>query len=642
MFSLKLVSLLLAGAAVATGQTQNAQLLGTVRDPAGAVVPGAEVKLTNTASGVVRSTASNQAGAYVFVNVIPGPYRVEVSSTGFSTAASAITLDVNQTATLDVQLKLGTVGETVSVTADTALLEAATAQLGTVVTGEKILELPLNAWNFTQLLTLTPGATPVSVGQNNGGAQVQRVGTIVFPSINGQSNRSNSFTLDGVYNNGHFMGTYAVAPSIDALSQFKVQSHSDQPEFGGVTGGVVNVATRSGTNAIHGALYEFLRNDKLDARGFFTAGKPPLRQNQFGGTVGGPIRRDKAFYFFSYEGYRQSNPSARLSLVPTRAELGGDFSTATRPLFDPASSRPHPESALRTARDPFPRNVIPATRINPSTKAWAETVIPQEINTGFPGFNARNTDPQRFPSDQYNVRADYNFSATNFAWARYTWGQQNTRAAQALRGTSTGTDTPASNFGASYTHLFGARTVWTSLFGFSSLTASDSPFITSTRLIGNFFKGMPDHPDLTAPGINLPSAFGGVSARIRKLGPMQGWQWRSDVTRTSGNHNFKFGGEIVRQPWSNAQVDGSLGFNSLQTADLDRPGTTGSDVASFVLGVQDNSLYNRPDFKLESQLWAFYFQDSWRATPKLTVNYGMRWDLVRNPAYSLEPPARGT
>ena len=165
-------------------------------------------------------------------------------------------------------MQVGGVQQTVNVTAEAPLLESTGAQLGTVVTQQQIHELPLNGRNFTQLLTLTPGATPVSVGQNSGGAQVQRVGNFVFPAINGQSNRSNSFTLDGVYNNAPFMGTYAVAPSVDALNQFRVQSRSDQAEFGGVSGGIVNIVSKSGTNEYHGTLYEFLRNDVLDARGF--------------------------------------------------------------------------------------------------------------------------------------------------------------------------------------------------------------------------------------------------------------------------------------------------------------------------------------------------------------------------------------
>jgi hypothetical protein len=295
-----------------------------------------------------------------------------------------VKLDVNQSVRLDFTLEVGQVTEKVQVVGEVALLEATTAQLGTVVTEEKISELPLNARNFTQLLTLTPGASPISVAQNRGGGQTTPpIGILVFPAINGQSNRSNSFTLDGVYNNGHFTGTYVVAPNIDGLNQFKVQSHSDQAEFGGVTGGVINIASKSGTNGFHGSLYEFLRNDLLDARGFFTASKPPLRQNQFGASGGGPIIPNKTFFFASYEGFRKINASSQLALVPTPAERTGDFSSSARRLFDPYSTRPNPANANLFIRDPYPNNTIPSARLSPSVRAFVDAIVPQPISTGF-------------------------------------------------------------------------------------------------------------------------------------------------------------------------------------------------------------------------------------------------------------------
>jgi hypothetical protein len=279
------------------GQT-TAEITGRIVDASGAVVPGATVTTVNTDRGTERTTTSNDQGFYALPSLDTGNYRVTAGHTGFkATTHPRIQLDVNQSLRLDFTLEVGQVREQVEVTDEAPLVEANTAQLGTVVTQEKISELPLNARNFTQLLTLTPGASPISVAQNRGGGQTTPpIGILVFPAINGQTNRSNSFTLDGVYNNGHFTGTYMVAPNIEDLNQFKVQSHSDQAEFGGVSGGVINIASKSGTNELHGSLYEFLRNDKLDARGFFTADKPPLRQNQFGVAAGGPIIRNKTFF----------------------------------------------------------------------------------------------------------------------------------------------------------------------------------------------------------------------------------------------------------------------------------------------------------------------------------------------------------
>ena len=624
------VALLLPAAVL--GQTQNAQINGTITDQSGAVVTAAEISVTNVDTLVERTNPSTATGNYVVLNLIPGNYTVEVSSPGFQTSSAVITLDVNQTATLDFQLEVGAVTETVEVVAEGAQLESTTAQLGTVVTEEKIEELPLNGRNFTQLITLTPGATPVSVGQNRGGAQVQQIGVISFPSINGQQNRANHFSLDGVYNNGHFMGTYGIAPNVDALSQFKVQSHSDRAEIGGVAGGVINIATKSGTNEFHGTAYEFLRNDALDARGFFTASKPSLRFNQYGATVGGPIAKEKTFFFFSYEGFRRVNPSSRLVRIPTRAELGGDFSADSRPIFDPFTTREDPNDPNRFVRDSFTNNTIPTSMFNASTKAWADTVIPAPEQTSVPRFNHRNTDSQDAPADQFNVRVDQNFSPKDFLWFRATWGDQNRTVTQAIQGTTREIGTPAMNIGASYTHIFGANTVASGLFGFNTLTQVDRFLLTERDLIGEgLFEGMAE--TVNAPGMAIPSAFGSVDGRIRKLGPQKAWQFRGDLSHVTGNHTIKFGGELVVQPWQNIQDNPTYSFLRRQTADLNNLANTGNDIASFLLGVHERAISILADFALESQLWNFYVQDTWRVSNKLTLNTGLRWDLLGTPVY---------
>src|SRR6266566_8342400 len=292
--SAAILFLLIILAITALAQT-TAEITGRITDVSSAVFPGTAVKVTNVDKKIDRTTASNEQGYYTVGNLDPGNYEVSAQAAGFkSVTRKGIRIDVNQPVRLDFALEVGAVSEQIEVTARAPVLESATAQLGTLMSEEKIADLPLNVRNFTQLLSLTPGASPVSVAQNAGGGQTTApIGVLVFPAINGQTNRSNSFTLDGVYNNGHFTGTYDIAPNVDGLNEFKVQSHSDLAEFGGATGGVINIATKSGGNAFHGSLYEFLRNDKLDARGFFTAKKPPLRQNQFGGTVGGPVFKSK-------------------------------------------------------------------------------------------------------------------------------------------------------------------------------------------------------------------------------------------------------------------------------------------------------------------------------------------------------------
>lgn len=637
----KALFFLIFGTGGISAQTQNAQINGIIYDQVGAAVPDAAVTAVNTGTRIARTVQSTTTGNYVISNLVPGRYRVEVTQSGFQKSVSQeFNLDVNQITTLDFHLTLGAVSQSVEVSAEATQLEASNAQLGTVVTQEKIVDLPLNARNFTQLLTLSPGATPVSVAQNSGGAQVQRVGTFVFPAVNGQSNRSNTFTLDGVYNDAPWMNTYAVAPNVDGLAQFKVQSHSDQAEFGGVTGGVVNIATKSGTNQFHGSLYEFLRNDALDARAFFAAKKPTLRQNQFGGTVGGPVIKDKTFFFFTYEGYRQVNASSRLYLVPTPAELGGDFSAMKRAIHNPFSARPDPAKAGSYLRDPFANNTIPASLINKSTSEWAKTIIPAPIDTGNPSFNGRNTTSQTAPMNQYSIRVDHNFTPSDFLWSRFTWGTQNQESAGTLQGTLNRIETPARNFGASYTHVFGANTLLNGLFGYSSLTQNNVPFLTARNMFAEgLFAGFPRKDGLNAPGIGMPSAFGTQGSRVDFLGPQAAYQMRGDLSHVHGNHTLKFGGQILWVPFFDDTYDGNLTFNASQTADLNNPGNTGSDIASFVLGAIDAWEYRDRKYDYQTQLWNFYAEDSWKATDKLTVNLGLRWDLLRNSSFRLNFPS---
>ena len=634
-----LLVLLTIGGVDGIAQTQNAQVNGTIMDQQGAVIPGASVTVTNASTQVSRTVTTSAGGIYVITNLQPGIYRLEVSNEGFQRAQSnLISLEVNQIGTVDISLVVGAVTETIEVVAEAAELQSTSAQLGTVVSEEKITDLPLNARNFTQLLTLTPGATPVSVAQNRNGSQLARVGVMVFPAINGQTNRSNSFTLDGVYNNNHYAGTYALAPNIDALSQFKVQAHSDQAEFGGAAGGVVNIVSRSGTNEFHGTGYWFLRNDALDARGFFTANKPVLRQNQFGATVGGPIVEDKTFFFFSYEGYRQRNPSARLFLVPTTAERGGDFSATSRRIFDPFTTRPNPDAQGNFIRDPFLNNTIPASQINNSTKAWMDEIVPSPIDTGDPRFNGRNTSPQSFPSDQYSIKVDHNFSDTDMVWFRYTWGEQNTTQAQVFNGTSQTRDRPSKNLGANYTHLFGTNTLLNVLFGFSSLTQDTINFVTDTDLVSQGLYGaLPEA--LKAPSMSVPSFWGNVSSNAGKFGPDKGYQFRSDVSHVSGSHTFKFGGEYIKSTHANAGFRGTFAFNPRQTGDPGNPGGTGLDIASFLLGVHDNWQYSQRVFGLENNSMNFFVQDSWKATDKLTLNFGLRVDYIEGTRYTTNIPS---
>ena len=345
---------LLVVAGIAFGQASSSAVNGTVTDQQGAVVPGTEVLLTSVETGIERRAETNAVGRYVFVSIPPGYYTIEASSEGFRTAAiEPFVLVVNQTATFDIVLEVGAVTESVTVEAIGAQVQSSSSELGTAMTEQQVVDLPLNGRNFSQLLMLTPGASPVNVAQSRGGFGSTSVGTFSFPSINGQNNRSNLFLTDGVNNQGTTTSTYAVPPIIDAIQEFKVQSHNDLAEFGGVTGGVINVVTKSGANDFHGSMWEFMRNDNLDARNTFLRDKAALAQNMFGATAGGPIVRNKTFFYGAYQGFTNRTPANRNYRVPTDANLRGDLSDSARQIYDPHSTSTGPDG--NAMREPFPR-----------------------------------------------------------------------------------------------------------------------------------------------------------------------------------------------------------------------------------------------------------------------------------------------
>src|SRR6266496_6335668 len=396
-----------------------ATLNGVVRDSSGAVISQATVTLHNTDTGTNRESLTNDSGLYVFVSVPPGEYVLKVTKNGFTTATqSGLHVLVNQASTQDIILRVGSTQESVTVEATAVNLETANATLGTVIQSKQVTDLPLNGRNFTQLLALTPGVAPVSVAQNSGGAQAAPIGTFVFPAVSGQSNRSNYFLLDGIDNTDQVFTTYAVAPILDDIQEFKVQYHSDEAQFGGVLGGIVNVVSKSGTNNFHGTAWEFLRNTVMDAKNPLkgsAGGASKLVQNQFGANFGGPVLlphyngRNKTFFFGSYEGFRRAQPSNNCSLitpsgtcgafynVPTAAELNGDFSALCKSGFDgagvcldrdqathtlvidqlynPFTTQPDPANPGQFMRSPFPNNDI-SNVLNPGAASLAKAVLP--------------------------------------------------------------------------------------------------------------------------------------------------------------------------------------------------------------------------------------------------------------------------
>ena len=621
---------------------QSAEVNGTITDTVGRVLVGATVTATDTATGISRSVTTNESGAYVITGLSAGPYSVTVTSLGFSKVNAEFTLDVNQKATLDLTLKVGQVSEQVSVAADTTALQTSTAQLGTVVTPQQVVDLPLNGRNFSQLLTLTPNVSPVNTSQ--AGGRVLHIGQPTFPSLSGQSNRSVYFTMDGVYDNMSNKGGYATAPNPDMISEFKVQQHSDDAQFGGAMGGVINVITKSGTNEYHGDAYWFIRNDAFDARTFLlpaTAKKGVLRQDQYGATLGAPIKHNKIFWFGAFEGYHYVSPSQSLYLVPSPAELSGDFSAdvAINPnfaIYDPQTTTPiygnpaTPTTPTGFTRTQFPGNKIPSNRLDPAIQAWAKLVVPAPVNTGQPSYitNAIDNYPTTEPAQQWNGRFDYKLSDKDSVWGRFTHDWQNNDFQTGYATQHWIDDLQSLNSGAGYTHIFSPNTVVNLLFGFASVGEQRHYYnLPAGQNLMSLFPGLPAESQVTAP------ALLGADAENDDQGPNLAWQYHADVVRQLKSHTLQFGGEYVFEQNSNNDVDESMGFSSNQTGNPQNPSTTGYNFASFVLGVPSNYTLKQNRYKNNFPTMDAYVQDSWRATSKLTVNIGLRWDAALAPTF---------
>jgi hypothetical protein len=650
--------LALLSSSVSIAQLSTASISGVVRDPSGAVVSNATVVLLAVTTSVENTSVSNGAGAYTFLNITPGRYTLKASATGFNSAeVPEFTLTVSQVATVDFSLKVGTQNTVVTVQGAEPELQTSSANLGTVIATRQVNDLPLNGRNFTQLLSLTPGVAPVSVGQNASGnilgTPVAVGSSFVFPAINGQTNRSNFFLTDSLNNYGEYFSTYAVPPIIDAIQEFEIVSHADNAEFGSVLGGVVNVVTKSGTNDFHGSAWEYARNTVFDARSYFlptTVAKTPYSQNQFGGSVGGPVRipklyngKNKTFFFVAYQGFRYSQTSDTLLKVPTAQQLAGDESSWPTQIYNPLSTRPDPANPGRYIRDPFPGNQIPSTLIDPRMVALANALFPpagRALDSA--GDNVINTNPLTQTQNEWNVRVDQKIGENDSVFFRYS-------AINSVEGEPGGLPTinatisiPARNWGGSYVHVFSpslnlqaqvARTTaqefenvaWTppiapiiSQVGFSSSFVGQYAAATSTG--GNLLPG----PGITgyASGnsevLNVPKATSSI-------------QYGGVLAKTLGDHLLKIGGGYISM--GQAVTEGVLlvGFAGEQTADTNPMDTvnSGDPVASYLLNVPNNAeRVSSDEAERPGGVMSLFVQDTWRTTNKLTLNVGLRYDLT--------------
>ncbi len=656
---------------VARAQLATASINGVIKDSAGGVVPGATVLLKNVATNVTETARTNNAGVYAILNVPPGNYTLQVSKTGFQTKTqSQFTLAVNQTASFDFVLGVGSALQTVTVQAVAPALQTSSAELGTVVASRQVNDLPLNGRNFTQLLDLTPGVSTINTSQNAGNKQFtgNPIGNYSFPSVNGQTNRSNFYLVDGLNDQESFSSTYSVAPIVDDIQEFKVDSHNDQAQFGGVLGGVVNVVTKSGTNQLHGGAWEFFRNTALNSRNPFNSGVSQLQQNEFGANVGGPVvlphynGRNRTFFFGSYEGARIHSGSTSQTVVPTAPEIAsGDFSDFSGQIYNPYSTNP-----ATLARQPFmcngagaplaaaangtqaagtPCNLIPASLIDPHMQALAKKLWPTPNVIGNPSFNYQTNLLDVHNSDNYSIRGDEQLGTTNSFWFRFAHvGSPDT--SDTVLGNNGEVLYNAHWWGLSWNHTFGPSAILTLQMGrnfangvsASLFSTTEAQALISAAGISSFltcgYLGTRScyfpAPDLTNGGL----VNGGESDNNTNVADI--WEWKGDFSKIHGKHTLSMGADFNTNGMTQLIAGSHFDFSSDVTSNPAAPkGSQGGySVASFLLGVPSGSTYRNVN-ETEYGGWVdgFYFQDQWKATDRLTVNLGGRYDVTFFPVY---------
>src|SRR5438309_268156 len=657
------VAFVLSTCSFLQGQSTYGAVTGSVTDPSGAAITDAKVTLTNLGTAETRTQPTSADGLYSFVNLIPGNYKIDVEKPGFKRITrTPVTVQVQQNSKIDLALPIGQATETIEVTSETPLLQTESSSLGQVVEQRKANELPLNGRNIYSLAAIAPSVIP------QGNTTGTPVGKNPFDFANYQiggsfANQSAEY-LDGQPLNIGYINLPLLVPTQDSISEFKVQYNNQGPEWGKFSGGVINLSTKSGTNTWHGSAYEYLRNRVLNSNEFFnkrqeiTLGDknlaPPFTQNQFGGTVGGAVIKDKTFVFFSYEGFRLRTGTVFTTTVPTAAERTGDFSGAGVTIYDPLSVDPTCPASATCQRTAFGSNMIPTDRIN-TTSAFLLKFIPLPTN-GAPTQNFIKATSTGGNVNEYVARVDQNINTTNRIFGRFSYWKL-LSLAQDPFGTGLCKDRCAENtksksLAVGYTHTFSPTTI-------ADFNISASRFNYLRLPINAGFdmtkEGWPAAYNSPVPSIErtpLTPCFGvsdtlvtcsqGQSA-IHDLNTQ--WNLSPQITMIRGRHTFVWGGQLEMGYDNYLQTNTGGGLISFVGSwTTDRPGSaspppgTGKDFADFLLGYgqgQGSAFGNQTNGSLvisgpisgKQTYRAVYFGDNWHATSKLTLNLGVRYEL---------------
>ena len=649
--SLILLLLVLVGAAATANAQANGTISGHVTDATGAGIAKASVVIKETQTGVATFINTNDSGFYSVTQLKPGIYSVQVKSGSFKAAISSnLTLVVAQVLQQDFQLQVGDVSQQVEVAASAPLLNTEATDLGNVIERAPMIQLPLNGRNFSQLALLVPGTNAGEVGgtrSTGNGNETQRAGANIV--ANGARATFNTYLIDGLNNNDQLIGTIKVFPNIEGIQEFKVQIGNYDAQY--MSGGaVINVTTASGSNQFHGSAFEFVRNDALNAREYFDAPGliPPYKQNQFGGSFGGPIRKDKMFFFADYQGLRLHQSFSSIVSEPTAAMRAGDFSALSNVIYDPATY-----NSSTNSRTAFTGNIIPTSRLDPIAINLLATMpmpnLPGNVN------NTRLNDLQVKSQNQFDIRVDNVISARDSMFARYTYGTSTLSfpttplllngklnplafAQPSGNGLRNNSD-PSQQATVQETHSFSPTLTNQFALGYTREALNVAPLDQGNNTSQKLGLQGSNYPGQGSSLVQTSfSNYAGFSAgNMPEIVPQNTEEISDSITRTHGSHVSIFGVDVIHNMYGFLQVptlSGKLSWSGNYTNNPAKSSGSGYDFADYMLGLPSSSTITTLTSGapvLSYTEYGAFAQDTWRVTPKLTLNGGIRWDLFTNP-----------
>ncbi len=599
-------------------------ILGRVADPSGAVIPNATVRVTNMQTQAERTTTTDTSGNYRFTLLPVGRYRVTAEAPGFvRSQLPDVLVDVEQHVRVDVGMTIGNLKQEVVVSSEVPQVDTTTATLGKVVEERRIADLPLNGRNFLELGDLQAGVTPPTPGIDVIGSGTNKIpgGTDVLFSVNGIRYNANNFLLDGVNNVEPITGAAMIVPSPDSLQEFRILTNLYDAQYGRAGGSVVTILTKSGTNQFHGSAYDFLRNDFLDARNYFAPHVPKLRQNQFGATLGGPIIKNKTFFFASYEGFRQSHGIATTATVPTLAERAGNFNASAVKPFNPFTKAPFPNNTLPSLNSIGQAILNLYPQPNLGSNQWSGAPVGSNNADQFLGkidhsmLGGKNNLSGRYALSQANLTQPVNFFTVGSAFTQ-------------VPGFANADVSRFQNVSLSDTHVISQRTVNEFRVSYQrARVQAGQPKNPADRSSVGFTFPISGTPVSALPAISL-SGFSGLGYPLSSSRKTNMYEFLDNISWTLGNHNLRFGGDVRHTLiYSN--------FPSLAWGGYFFVGAfSGNAVADVLLGVPFGFIQagGRPDKTLTNTSEYFYGQDSWRISQRFTATFGLRYELV--PGYS--------